>query len=73
MIFNEYTPREYAIKLAINAIDEAIAGDYWTGRREGFGQRVEMRPSDARQVRDQLAKLRESLADKAPALAMHLD
>lgn len=73
MIFDEYTPREYAIKLAIEAIDDAIASNYWTERSYVFGARAGLKPREIQQVRNQLTKLRESLADKAPALAMHLD
>lgn len=73
MIFDEYTPREYAIKLAIEAIDDAIASNYWTERSYVFGARAGLKPREIQQVRNQLTKLRESLADKAPALGMHLD
>jgi len=73
MIFDEYTPREFAIKLAIEAIDDAIDGNHWAERSYVFGARKGLKPSEIQQVRNQLTKLRESLADKAPALAMHLD
>lgn len=69
MIFDQYTPREYALTLTINHIDLLLKSDWsWVSGQTAHGKWVEMKPSDAERVRAQLTKLRETLRNKVPSL-----
>ena len=69
MIFDQYTPREYAHILTISHIDQLLKSDWsWANGQTSLGKWVEMTPREADRVRAQLTKLRETLRNKVPTL-----
>ena len=68
MIFDQFTPREYAHMLTISHIDRLLTSDSWVSGQTAHGKWVDMKPSDADKVRAQLTKLRETLRNEVPTL-----